>query len=145
MTRIVPVDAEHDHRTAGCRVYGCTGGADHTVATTRREQRPMSDPPRPPCQDVPPPLPFGDQADHEHWCKYAREPHEWHACHGCALQWKVADDDRGVRCTCELIDVSVPPGGKPEFRRGRLDGCPVHGAERDASIAAAMDEARRRP
>lgn len=49
-------------------------------------------------------------------------------------------------CTCELKDVSVPPGiGKPEFVRGRPDGCPVHGVERDAAVAAARDEARRRP
>jgi len=43
-------------------------------------------------------------------------------------------------CTCELKDVTL--GGKPEFVRGLPAGCPVHGKEYDAEIAAAQQRAR---
>lgn len=45
-----------------------------------------------------------------------------------------------VGCTCPLIDVSSNPQ-EPEFVRGDPAGCAIHGAERDAAIAAAARRA----
>jgi hypothetical protein len=75
-------------------------------------------------------------------CQLMTSPWLFAACTcGSAARFAQYLAEQESVCKCELIDVSTA-GGKPEFMRGKPTGCPVHGREYDAEVAAAKQRAR---